>query len=186
MALKNSTQQFGWLSISLHWLVAILTLGLFGLGYWMVGLDYYSTWYQTAPWWHKGLGSIVFALVLIRWFWQCVTSSPAAIKSIPKWQSASAHLVHGAMNILIVLLAITGYLIVTAKGQELNLFDVVKVPALITDIAQLEDITGMLHRWCAWTIIALASLHALAAIKHHFIDKDMTLKRMLGINQEEA
>ncbi len=186
MTIRNSTLHYGWLSISLHWLVAILTLGLFGLGYWMVGLDYYSSWYQTAPWWHKGLGAVVLGLVFLRWFWQYFSPSPNAIETLPNWQKISAHAVHRVLNILIILLAITGYLIVTAKGQELNLFDVVKVPALISDIDQLEDIAGMLHRWFAWTIIALASLHALAAIKHHFIDKDMTLKRMLGINQEEA
>lgn len=182
MRIKKTDTNFGLMARSLHWLIAGLTVTLFVLGIWMVDLGYYDAWYHRAPWWHKGLGAIVTMLVLFRFVWQYLSPSPRALASIPRWQQLAAHSVHILMNMLIILLAITGYLVVTAKGQELNLFDLIRIPATITGITNLEDDAGKLHLLVAWLLIGLAVLHLLAALKHHFVDKDATLKRMLGRN----
>jgi cytochrome b561 len=91
MQLRNSSSRYGWVSIFMHWGVALVVFGLFALGLWMVGLDYYSTWRKDAPDLHKSIG-----LVLL------------------------------------------------------------------------------------WALVIFSGLHALAALKHHFIDRDATLTRMLG------
>jgi len=123
MRLINTKDHYGLISILLHWSVALLTIGLFVLGLWMVDLGYYDDWYYQAPWWHKGLGFIVFLLVVFRWLWRPLAGKPAAISSTPVWQQWAAKAAHQLMNIAIVLLAITGYLIVTAKGEPLGIFD---------------------------------------------------------------
>ena len=65
MALKNTPQGYGLVSISLHWLMAVAILGLALLGLWMTDLTYYSPWYRTAPFWHKSVG-ILLAVLLVQ------------------------------------------------------------------------------------------------------------------------
>jgi cytochrome b561 len=85
------------------------------------------------------------------------------------------------MNLAIIVLAVTGYLIVTAKGQPLGIFDWFNIPALTQLTVSTSDLVSKLHLWSAYFIIAIASIHALAALKHHFINKDATLRRMLNL-----
>jgi cytochrome b561 len=75
---------------------------------------------------------------------------------------------------------ISGYLISTADGRAISVFGWFEVPALITSIPDQEDIAGLIHEYLAWGLVIFSGLHALAALKHHFIDRDPTLKRMLG------
>jgi len=89
------------------------------------------------------------------------------------------------MNLAILALFISGYLMVTAKGDSLSVFDWFRLPALFTGKSDWVDTAGLIHLWTGYFIIALASVHALAAIKHHVIDKDATLKRMLGFKTGE-
>jgi len=181
MRLINTQERYGLISKLMHWSVALLTIGLFILGIWMVELGYYDDWYYQAPWWHKGLGAIVFLLVLFRWLWNGFAGKPAAISSTPVWQQFAAKAAHQLMNIAIVVLAITGYLIVTAKGESLGIFDWFTIPAISQLTVETSELVSKLHLWSAYFIIALASLHALAALKHHFINKDATLRRMLNL-----
>ncbi len=179
MQIKNSSRDYGLVSISIHWLVAALTISLFALGLWMADLDYYDSWYQRAPWLHKGVGVSVFALLLLRLCWLRFNPKPAALSARP-WESLLAHAAHMLMNLLIVLISVSGYLIVTARGDPLSVFGLVQIPALIDGIDNLEDSAGEVHELLAFGLIGLAGLHALAALKHHLIDKDRTLLRMLG------
>jgi cytochrome b561 len=75
---------------------------------------------------------------------------------------------------------ISGYLISTADGRPISVFGWFEVPALITGIPNQEDRAGDVHFYAAWALVILAALHALAAFKHHLIDRDDTLRRMFG------
>jgi cytochrome b561 len=185
MALQHTPRRYDGFSILLHWTIALFTIVLFASGIWMVDLGYYDDWYYEAPWWHKGIGVLTMMLVATRWIWQRVRTSPPRILSIADWQHYTALLVHGLMNLSILILFVSGYLIVTAKGDPLAVFDWFSIPALVTDQQGWSDWTGKAHRWSGWFVIILASLHALAALKHHFIDRDGTLKRMLAIKSGE-
>jgi len=180
MRLTNNNEQFGLVAVSLHWIIALLTLSLFMLGWWMVELDYYDSWYQLAPWWHKGLGVMILILLTTRSIWQFLNPSPLALGSITPWQQKAAHVVHFLMNLLILIICVSGYLIVTAKGKGLAVFDWFTVPSLITNVNNLEDLAGDIHYLLAYLLMALVLLHILAALLHHFVYKDKTLKRMFG------
>jgi len=78
MQWRNSDSTYGLVSILLHWLVALAVFGLFGLGLWMVGLDYYSSWYRTAPDLHKSIGILLFVVMLGRLLWRFLTPPPPA------------------------------------------------------------------------------------------------------------
>lgn len=179
--MRQSSNVYDIFSIALHWLVAIFVIGLFASGIWMVDLGYYDDWYYRAPWWHIGIGVITFILVLVRAVWSRYRPQFVRGVSLSSWQSILAWLFHRSMNIAIIMLALTGYLVVTAKGDALVIFDVIHFPAYIALSSETHSWVGNLHRWTAYGLIGLALLHASAALKHHFIDKDVILKSMLAI-----
>lgn len=176
----NARSGYDIFSISLHWLIAVFIIALFASGLWMVDLGYYDDWYYQAPWWHKGIGIVTAILIIVRWCWSLVRRTPPTIKSIPHWQHLVAKFIHQSMNLVAVVIAISGYVMVTAKGDGLSVFDWFTIPAIITNKPDWVDPAGAVHLWAAYLLIAMASVHALAALKHHFIDKDSTLKHMLS------
>jgi cytochrome b561 len=92
----------------------------------------------------------------------------------------AAALGHGLLFFGLFALMLAGYLISTADGRGISLFGWFEVPALFSAFSDQEDIAGAVHKYLAWGLVIFAGLHGLAALKHHFIDRDSTLKRMLG------
>jgi len=162
----------------LHWLMALMIPLLFGLGLWMTGLSYYSQWYKTAPDLHKSFGVLLAVLLLLRWAALKWWGTP--VKSMTSVQQKLAVLVHGLLYLLLAMILMTGYLISTEDGRAIVVFGIAELPSAGKLFENQADIAGVLHYWLAWSLIGLVILHALAALKHHFIDKDDTLKRMLG------
>jgi len=175
---SNTTQTYGLVSILLHWLSAIAVFALFGLGFWMVDLNYYSEWYRTAPHWHKSFGLLLFALTIFRVIWKVITPSPKAIVNT-RVESIFVHSAHGMLYLLLIIIFFSGYLISTADGRGIEVFNWFTIPSIGEIFSQQEDVSGEIHKYSAYVIIGLALLHALAALKHHFISRDNTLKRML-------
>ena len=181
MGIRNSAQSYGLVAIVLHWLVVFVVLGLFPLGLWMTGLTYYDDWYKRAPDIHKSIGILLFLVMVVRVVWRSLNVTPNDEPGIGKMQRRIAHAVHLILYLLLFSLMISGYLISTADGRSIDVFGLLSVPAIISDIPNLEDIAGAVHWYLALTLISLVGLHALAALKHHFIDRDRTLIKMLGI-----
>jgi len=173
---RNTQNGYGWVAISLHWLVAAAVFGLFGLGLWMVELTYYDPWYRQAPGIHKAVGICLFLAVIGRLAWRWANPSPAPRGH--RIERIAARLVHGLLYTLLFALMTAGYLISTADGSAIDVFGLFAVPATISDLPNQEDVAGLVHQWLAWTLIALVGLHTLAALKHQFIDRDGTLARM--------
>jgi len=161
----------------LHWLSAIIVIGLFSAGFWMVDLTYYSEWYQTAPHWHKSAGLCLFIITSIRLIWKLISASPSIEGST--FEKKAALSAHHLIYLLLFVLFISGYLISTADGRGIEVFNWFELPGLGSFIENQEDLAGLVHEYTAYCLIALSSLHALAALKHHFISKDNTLKKML-------
>jgi cytochrome b561 len=164
----------------MHWLVALAVFGLFGLGYWMVGLDYYSGWYKTAPDLHKSIGLLLFAVMLLRVLWRWVSPAPASLPNHGRMTRLASKLGHGFLYLGLFVLMISGYLISTADGRGIEVFGLFEVPASLTSIPDQEDVAGLVHEYLAWALVIFAGVHALAALKHHVIDRDRTLLRMFG------
>ena len=183
---RNTTTTYGLLSIGMHWLVALLVFSLFGLGLWMVELDYYSSWRHTAPELHKGFGLCLLALMLLRLLWRFLSPPPAPLSSYSRLTRLGAKLVHGALYLGMFAVMLAGSLISTADGRGISVFGWFEVPASITGIPDQEDVAGAVHLYLAWALVVFASLHGLAALKHHFIDRDTTLLRMLGRAQSTS
>ena len=162
---------------SFHWLSAILVIGLFAAGYWMVDLSYYSEWYQTAPYWHKSVGLCFVAITLARLIWKLLSTAPPIEGAA--FEKKAATYAHYFIYVLLFTMFLSGYLISTADGRGIEVFNWFEVPGLGSFIENQEDLAGQVHEYAAYVLIGLSSLHALAALKHHFINKDNTLKKML-------
>ncbi|HDS3784296.1 TPA: cytochrome b [Enterobacter ludwigii] len=180
MQLRNTSRRYGIISISLHWIFAIAVYAMFGLGLWMVTLSYYDGWYHQAPELHKSIGVLLIMGLVIRVIWRHISPPPAAPKTHSKFTRISAVAAHITLYALLFALLISGYLISTAEGKPISVFGIFDVPATLADAGSQADIAGVIHLWLAWSVVILSVLHGLAALKHHFIDKDDTLKRMLG------
>jgi len=178
--IKNQTSHYGLISIFIHWLTVIIVLGLSVLGLWMVDLDYYSEWYKTGPEIHRSIGVLLALLLMFRLVWRFLSPPPASIESHKVWEQISARLVHWFLLLLMCAVIAAGYLISTADGRGIDVFGWFVVPATLTSIPDQEDLAGDIHFYLAMTLLAMAALHGLAALKHHFIDRDGTLVRMFG------
>jgi len=177
---KNQLTHYGLISILIHWLTVIIVSGLAILGLWMVDLDYYSEWYKTGPEIHRSVGVLFAMLLLFRMVWRFWSPPPGSLESHQPWERKSARIVHWILLLLMWAVIVAGYLISTADDRGIDVFGWFVVPATLTSIPDQEDLAGDIHFYLAMTLLALAFLHGLAALKHHFIDHDGTLVRMFG------
>jgi|TARA_B110000483_G_scaffold242295_2_gene327653 cytochrome b561 len=178
--IKNTSDRYGIIAVLIHWIMALVIIGMLCLGLWMVELDYYSPWYETGPDIHRSIGILIFLALIFRLFWRLTNIQPKPEPKLKTWEIRSAAAVHWLLYILIILIATTGYLLSTADGRSVLVFNWFSLPAKITSIPDQANLSGRLHYLLAISLMVLAGLHALAALKHHFYDKDKTLVRMFG------
>ncbi len=180
--LRNTSESYGLVAIAMHWLMAIVIFGMFGLGLWMLELNYYDSWYHDAPYIHKAIGMLLLFTLIFRFIWRLINTRPNLMGAA--WEQFIALLVHRSHYLLLFAITITGYLIPTAEGVGIDLFGWFTVPASFSFTKDEADLIGLVHLYIAWAVVGLAAAHAGAALKHHFIDKDITLLRMLGISRK--
>lgn len=177
--MKSNVKKYNRIAKVNHWVAALVIIGLFASGLWMVDLDYYSAWYQDAPHWHKSVGLLLSGLTMFRVIWMLLTASP--IIDGTQFEKGAAKVAHALMYLLMFSIFISGYLISTSDGRGIDVFDWFTVPSLGALFEDQSDISGLLHYYFACVLIALAVIHASASLKHHFINKDDTLRKMTGV-----
>lgn len=174
--LRDTTDSFGFLSRFLHWGMAVAIFSMFGLGWWMTGLDYYSPYYKSAPDLHRSIGMVLLVVLLFRWFWRVLNVRPADVGGT-RLEIIAARIVHNAFYPLLLALMVTGYFISTLDGRSIDVFATVSIPSII-QAKGWEEVAGAAHEFIAYLIIGLSLLHAAAAIKHQWIDGHRILTRM--------
>ncbi len=180
MQFRNTPASYGLVAITIHWLVALSVFGLFGLGYWMVDLSYYDEWYRRAPDVHRSIGILLLMVMVFRLVWRALNVSPESLPGHKRWEIRSAHMTHLLLYALIFVAMVSGYLITTADGSSISVFGWFEVPSVTGQVKGMEDIAGSVHYWATWALVGLAMVHAAGAFKHHLLDRDRTLRRMLG------
>ncbi len=163
----------------LHWLIAPAMIGLIGLGWYMTGLGFYHPWYHSAPALHYAIGIIVAGLALLNLLALLWQQSPPPDSHLRPWEKLAASLTHKILLLLTLLLPLTGFIITTAAGKPVSLFGLISIPALLSISDDLQLWSETLHYALAYGGAVLIGAHVLAALKHHFIHRDTTLRRML-------
>ncbi|MGI9310025.1 MAG: cytochrome b, partial [bacterium] len=137
---------------------------------------------------HKSVGVLIFAVILARVWWRAINGFPSAVDGVPAWQRLVARAVHWVLLIGTVLMPISGMTLSIVGGHGLPMFALELIapnldPASGKAVAYNETLANFAHavhgRVGDAMMIAVV-LHVLGAIKHHFIDRDGTLRRMLG------
>jgi len=183
MLIKNTKNSYGLVAIAMHWIIALLIIGLFIMGIWMRELGYYDPWYHRAPELHKSFGLLVFFLLIFRYLWRQYDPLPEPSSNLARWEKVTSRIAHASLYLLALLVIGSGYLMATADNVGVTFFGWFNTPVIVNSFNHQEDIAGEIHKIIAWIMMALVLLHSLAALKHHFLDKDVTLSRMLGISR---
>jgi cytochrome b561 len=180
---RNTESGYGIVAVVLHWSTAVTVIGLFALGLWMVDLSYYDPWYRRAPEIHKGVGVLLFGALLFRVLWRRLNPRPRPGRTLTAFERRASSAAHALLYLLLLTIMVSGYLISTADGRPIDVFGLFQVPATLSRLPNQADVAGDVHFVLAVSMVSLASVHAAAALKHHFLDRDHTLLRMLGIGK---
>ena len=162
-------------SVCLHWAIAALFFSLAALGAWMTEIGYYDSYYHDSLLWHRTLGIVLFALAVLK----IATAKPVNPAGLRLWEWRAARVVHFLLFALLLVVPASGYIISTSAGNAAELAFGLSAPPFfaVSDVAR--DVAIELHYWAAYIGVAIALLHAAAALKHHFVDKNDVLRRML-------
>lgn len=163
---------------ALHWGIAVLIFGLLGLGFYMTGLDLSPTKLQLFSW-HKWAGVTVFMLVVVRLAWRITHRPPALPAHMSALERFAAHAGHHLLYVLMFAIPLSGWLMSSAKGFQTVWFGVLPLPDLLAKDKALGDLLQTVHVSLNFVLIALLLAHIGAALKHHLVDKDDVLTRML-------
>jgi cytochrome b561 len=177
--MKNIPKQYTLIAIGLHWWVALLIVITFPLGIYMHDLPFSPTKLKLYSW-HKWIGVTAFLFVVIRTAWRMSHTPPALPDSMANWQKLASHIMHGLLYFLMVAIPLSGWLMSSAKGFQTVWLGVLPLPDLLEKNKELGNLLAIVHKILNFSLLGLVILHVLAALKHHFIDKDLILRRMLS------
>ena len=163
---------------SLHWLMALLILGMLALGFFMTGLPLSPDKLQYYAW-HKWAGVSVFLLVWVRLAWRLMFPPPAMPAGMSQLVKLAAHAGHWALYGLMIAIPLTGWLMSSAKGFQTVWFGLLPLPDLLAKDKALGEQLAQLHWALNVGVLLLITGHMAAALHHHFARQDDTLRRML-------
>lgn len=173
--LRNTDLKYGSVSKFFHWLVFLLVLTLILVGFfWENAGDIRFTLINV----HKLVGLLTMLIVVLRAIWMLSNRKPQ-IPNAKRWEKIVEHCVHGMIYLALIGMPISGWIMVTAAGRPPKLLGQMFAMPGIPQSGELAGVAADVHLVLAWVLITLVSLHILAALKHHFVDKDIVLKRML-------
>ena len=178
MPLKNTREEWGSVSMALHWLVVVLILMMAVIGLTMGDLPNGpdKIWVYAL---HKSIGITILALVVLRLAWRLYAGAPAAVAGTPGWQERTASLTHWALYALLLAMPLSGWVLNSASGFPLQWFGLFNLPALTGRDHDLHELAAEVHELLFWILVALVVAHAAAAFYHHLFQRDATLARML-------
>lgn len=178
MALKNSDQNYGVVSIALHWGSALLFIGMIFFGIYLEDLPR-SPDKGALMDIHKSIGVILMFLILVRLVWRAISPNPPAIETAKGWEQTLSKVVMGVLLASLILFPLSGWVMSNSGGHSVELFGLA-MPTIIGESEMLSEISGSMHALLMPITLAAIGLHLAGAMKHHFIYKDTVLKRMWG------
>lgn len=188
MSLGNSRSRYGAVAMTLHWLLAAAILFMVWLGFFMMSLDENDPRTFPLVQIHKAIGLTILVLTVVRLSWRLANPVPPLPEAMLRWERVSARAVHVLFYVLMISVPLLGWATVSSAPLAVpttwfGLFEVPHIPFL-ADLPRaekrvIEEPLAVIHSLAALAMAGLAALHAAAALKHHFRDRDDVLKRML-------
>lgn len=179
----DTPQKFSPLTIALHWVIALTIVAMLGIGFYMSMFEFYPLYD-----WHKSVGVVIFVVILLRVWWRVKNGWPVPVRIYPAFEQRLARASHWVLIVATVLMPVSGILYSAMGGWGIKVFGWVmvtgnknpvtgKTEAIHAGLAQLGHTA---HEWLGYLLVGTIILHIAGALKHHLVDKDRTLLRMLG------
>jgi cytochrome b561 len=165
-------------AILLHWLMALAILGSFCVGVYMADLPLSPARIRIFNY-HKWAGITILCLAALRLLWRLTHTPPAEPASLKPWEVVISAWTHRALYLLFFLVPLAGWAFSSAAGFPVVWFGVLPLPDLLPKDKPTAELLETVHGALAWTLGVLFALHAAAALKHRFLDKDGVMDRML-------
>ena len=174
---SDASERYTKTAIALHWVLALALVGSFSVGLYMADLPFSPQRLKLYNW-HKWAGVTILTLSLARLLWRLRHRPPADLPA-PAWQQRAAHLTHFALYSLFFAVPLMGWAYSSAAGFPIVWFGVLPLPDFVGPDKALAEAIKPWHGSLAWALAGLVVLHVAAALKHHFLDRDGLLDRML-------
>lgn len=160
----------------LHWLLALAIVASFLVGLQMVDMKMSVLRLQLFNW-HKWAGICILALSAARLLWR-LSHRPPSPPPMAAWQRRASHATHWLLYALFFSTPLLGWAYSSAAGFPVVLFGVLPLPDWVSPSKELAALIKPWHGWAAKAMAVLVLLHVVAALKHHFVDRDGLLRRM--------
>ncbi|HUL18609.1 MAG TPA: cytochrome b [Steroidobacteraceae bacterium] len=185
MTLRNTTRRWGVIAQLLHWLIVLFIVAQFTL----------ATLFDELPAGakkltllsrHKSIGITILMLALVRLVWRWNNPTPFLPDTLKPYERVLARLTHLLLYVLLFAVPLSGWLMSSARGFPVSWFGFWQLPDLVPKNKGLYGALLTTHGILAWTLGIVATVHLLAALKHHFVLKDDVLRRMLPFSSNKA
>jgi cytochrome b561 len=178
MELRSTVARYGFVARSLHW---IIVLGIVAQYFLAEAEESERAAVGMGPMdWHISIGIVLLALAAVRVVWRMTDRTPAWPLHMPRYEQVLATIMHVALYALLFAIPISGWLLASVEGESLSMFGMFDLPALgPPGSEQREHLIEAVHETLFNVMFILAIVHVLAALKHHFVDRDSVLRRML-------
>lgn len=181
-SMADTKEKFSGLTVALHWVIALAILGALAYGMWIDDLPRgeLKTFHVRN---HKTAGMLILALALLRIGWRATQGFPKPVAPVPAWEKGLSHLTHALLLVATVAMPLSGIYYSEVNGHAVSVFGVEVLPQWIAKEAVdkiAADRAFLIHGTLAWCLIGLIALHLAGVLKHVFVSKDGTLRRMLG------
>ncbi len=175
--LKNTANAFGSFVKVMHWLTAVLVIGMLIFGFFLESFSDSLKGSMIAL--HKSIGLTILLLIVLRLIWRIFNKQPGYPLTIPKWEQFCARSVHYLFYIILIFMPATGWLMSSLGGHKVEFWNLWNWQLPLSPNRTLAGYFFNTHKILAFIIIGLLVLHVAAALKHHFIEKNNLLRRML-------
>ena len=136
--------------------------------------------------WHKWIGVSIFLLVVLRALWRLTHPVPSVPVATPRWQRVAAVATHLLLYLLLIVIPLSGWLMSSALGVQTVYLGVLPLPDLLGKDKALGEQLKLVHETLNWTLAVLVAVHIAAALRHHFVDRDDVLHRMVPFIRPRA
>jgi cytochrome b561 len=171
------TDRYTRTAVALHWTVAALVITALCMGWIMTDMVISPLRLEVFDW-HKWIGITVLTLFFVRALWRLTHPAPPLL-TMPAWQRRAAQCLHGFLYLMLLVQPITGWLYSNASGRAIVYLGLIPLPNLVGKDKALAGTLREFHSTGGMLLAIAVGLHVLAALKHHLIDRDDTLRRML-------
>jgi len=174
------SQRYTTTAIAIHWLMALGLSGTFALGFYMQDLSLSPSKLQFYAW-HKWAGMAMLILVFVRLAWRITHASPPLPGTMSGFMRFMAHAAHWVLYALMMAIPLSGWLMSSAQGFQVVWFGIWPLPDLVGKDAVLGELLNTVHWVLNYALLVFVGLHIVAALKHHIVDRDDILTRMIPV-----